>query len=365
MRVHPEQLVLGCVVTKDVIGKTGRPIVVEKTVLNEKLIEFLQRFLIKEVEVSSKLSDGTAFVPEDYPTDSRNTQEKHERKAAQENLSFMELYYHTVKQYKLLFDSWRQGAEVDPLTVSRLLFPLLKKLDEIGLKILSLQRLIPKEDYIYHHPVMTSLLASLLARKCGYEKEAVQVGIAGFLADCGMAKLDESIIMKKGPLTKKEYEEMKKHPTYSYRMVENISSITKDVKLGILQHHEKLDGTGYPMAVKLERIHPYARILAICDMYDAMTSERMYQERQSPFKVVEEMVYDQFGKYDHRMVEAFVSTLTNFSAGTKVRLSSGEEAEIVFIESKFPTRPMVRLIEKEMIVPLKDEKSLYIEEILN
>ena len=117
-----------------------------------------------------------------------------------------------------------------------------------------------------------------------------QIGLAGVLADSGMSRLNPNWLIKGTELTIQEFKEMKKHPTYSYQLVENITALTKAAKLAILQHHERLDGSGYPLGVKADKIHPYAKIIAIVDTYHAMTSERAYKPKKSPFKVMEEML---------------------------------------------------------------------------
>ncbi|SDM40350.1 HD-GYP domain-containing protein [Sediminibacillus halophilus] len=361
MKVHPSQLVPGCVVVKDLIGKTGRPIMHGKTVLTDELIDILHRFLIDEVEVFSRLEDGKPYIPGKKEVVEAQAEEKN----VPSDLPFTDFYIWTVQQYKRMFTDWRNGKKLQINQVRKLIVPLLERVDEIGLRLYNLHKLSTGKDYFYHHAVMVGLLSAFLAKKSNYKHEWIQIGIAGFLADCGMAKIDDRILFKAGPLNTAEYEEIKKHPVYSYRFVETVSSLSKGMKLAILQHQERLDGSGYPLGVAGEKIHPYARFIAISDIYHAMTAERVYQKPQSPFKVIEEMLYEQFGKLDHPLVENFVSSLTNFGTGTKVTLSNKQQAEIVFIEAKHPTRPMVRLQSDQQVISLKDDRSLYIEEILS
>ncbi len=332
-----------------------------KTVLTEDLIDILHCFLIEEVEVLTRLEDGIPFVPGQKIIQ----KDEQEEKPAPIDLPFTEFYTWTVEQYKRMFVGWRNGKDVQINQVRKLIVPLLERVDEIGLRLYNLHKLSTKKDYVYHHAVMMGLLSAFLAKKSNYKHEWIQVGIAGFLADCGMAKIDENILYKAGTLNTAEYEEIKKHPVYSYRMVEHVSTLSQGIKLAILQHHERLDGSGYPLGVGGEKIHPYARFIAISDIYHAMTAERSYQKQQSPFKVIEEILYEQFGKLDHPLVENFISSLTNFGTGTQVILSNKQQAEIVFIEAKYPTRPMVRLHSGQQVISLKDDLSLYIEEILS
>lgn len=358
MRVHPSQLIPGCLIISDVQGKTNRPIVPKKTVVESIHIEVLKKFLVQEVEVGSKLMDGKAFVPEEIIQDEKE-------KLVQEKAPFVDQYLDAVQEYKKMFKSWQSGSPVDIAKVRSCAVPLIKMITDSSEHVFSLHHYSTKDDYFYHHSVAVSLISAFLAKKMNFDNgEVIQVGLAGFLADCGMAKIDPKILEKEGSLTYDQFREVKKHPTYSLRMIEKIAALKDSVKLGVLQHHERLDGSGYPMGLEASKLHRFGRIISVSDMYHAMTSDRVYRAKQSPFKVIEEILQDQFGKFEHKIVKTFVDHMTNFSNGTKVRLSNNQRGEIVFIESEMPTRPMVRLENSDEIIPLKNFKNLFIEETL-
>lgn len=364
MRVSSSQLVPGCVLLRDVKGKTNRPIIPEKTVLTDNHILFLKKFLIDQVEVSERLAAGTFFKP--LPI--RPEEEQPEKKTSEvelATLSFKEHYLYVVASYKKLFESWRNNQPIRNLAVRNLLLPLLDRMDDIGSSVYTLHQYANKKDYFYHHGVSVAILSAYLGKKMGYQQgEWYQIGLAGLLSDAGMAKLGDFILKKEGALTEAEKIEIRKHPTHSYRMVEHISHIPYTVKLAVLQHHERIDGSGYPLGLSHEKIHSFARIIAVSDMYHAMTSERLYRQKQSPFRVIEELQKEQFSKLDPRVVQVFVDAVTNFSIGTKVILSTNQIGEIVFIEQNHPTRPIVRL-ESGEIITLSNNHQLYIKEIVS
>ncbi|WP_188456202.1 HD-GYP domain-containing protein [Virgibacillus oceani] len=360
MRVDPSQLVPGCVLISDVKGKTNRPIVPTNTVLSEMHINVLQKFLVEAVDVSPKLVNGESFTPK------RILKEKKEiRNPDKEYELFRDHYMDVVNGYKKMFEAWRNNIPVDMAHVRRKLLPLLERVDNDGSDVFTLHHYVKKEDYYHHHSVSVAVLSAYLAKKLNFAKgECLQIGLAGFLSDCGMAKVDQAILHKQGGISDIELNEIKKHPTYSYRLVEQIPTISQTVKIAILQHHERMDGSGYPIGLTKDKILTYARIIAVSDMYHAMTCERYYKEKQSPFKVMEEIQKEQFSQLDHNVVQTFISSLANFSIGTKVRLSNNRTGEIVFVEDKYPTRPMVRLDHNDEIVTLKNDPSMYIDEIL-
>ncbi|CQR45791.1 Cyclic di-GMP phosphodiesterase response regulator RpfG [Paraliobacillus sp. PM-2] len=357
MEVHPSQLTPECVLVSDVFGKTKRPIVLKNTIISEMHIQVLQQFLIDKVEVAPKLANGAPF----YPKERKATNDKIKKIEVQ---PLIEHYNKTVHAYKKMFWHWQSGSYVQIQKVRQLIVPLLERIEEFGLSILELYLYSNKQDYFYHHSVATSLLAALLAKRLGIKKEWMQVGIAAFLAESGMAKINRSIFLKKGLLNEAEFKEIKKHPIYSYRYIEKSSALSKGAKLAILQHHERLDGTGYPLGVKSDKIHSFAKIIAVCDTYHAMTSERNYRKSQSPFNVIEQMERDCYQKFNYRIFNKFIDLFASYPLGTKVQLSNGSIGEIVYKEPKFPTRPIVRLENGEMII-LKENKSLYIEQILH
>ena len=180
-----------------------------------------------------------------------------------------------------------------------------------------------------------------------------------------MSKVSSKILQKKSTLTFKEYEEIKHHATNSYKMIRNIASLNEGTKVSIIQHHERIDGSGYIFGLKGNEIHPIAKILAVADTFHAMTSERLYRHKQSPFKVLELMQQDYFGKFDLLAIRALEEGIMRISKGSKIRLSDGQMAEVIFVNGKSPTRPLIKMIKTEQIVNLQEFRSLYIEEIIS
>lgn len=353
-------------VMKDVMGKTSRPLIPENTVLNEEHIKVLEKFLVNEVDVSKRLSFGAPFLPKEVLQEPPTEKEREVTSNRLAATSFHDKYLDAVQTYKRLFSCWQSGSKIDIYQIRAIIIPLLENVEQVSLDLFTLHHhYSSKQDYFYHHGVSTALITAYLTNKLGYKKgDWTQAGLAGFLSDAGMARLTPSLFEKEGALIEKEYEEIKKHPTYSYRLVEKIPSLTQGAKLAILQHHERSDGSGYPLGINKEKLHPYASIIAIADMYHAMTSTRIYRGKKSPFKVIEEMLQDQFEKFDHQIVKTFVNSMTRFSTGTKVMLSNNIQGEIVFVEEKHPTRPIVRIDKTDEILPLKNETGIFIEEIL-
>ncbi|RWZ54749.1 HD-GYP domain-containing protein [Halobacillus fulvus] len=359
MRVHPSQLVTGCLITEDVMGKTSRPIVAKHTVVHPIHIEVLQKFMVGSVNVAGKLSDGSPFIPDE------RIEEETEKKVEASG-PFHDQYMEAVQSYKKWFEDWRGGMPVDIHAIRQTMVPLLERVIESKWEVFLLHHFSSSKDYIYHHSVAMGLITGYLAYKMDEDYGTwIQAGLAGMLSDSGMSRINPRLLEKETTLREAEFEEVKKHPTYSYRMVEHVPSLSPGAKLAVLQHHERLDGSGYPLGLPKDKLHPFSQIIAVSDMYHAMTSERMYRKKQSPFKVLEEIEKEQFGRHDHQIVQVFIKEMTDYGPGTGVLLSDGRKGNIVFVDSNQPIRPMVRMEEDEEILALSEHLDLYIEEVLN
>jgi HD-GYP domain-containing protein (c-di-GMP phosphodiesterase class II) len=360
MRVKTKELQEGCIISEDVLSLTNRPIIPNKTVLTNELIGFLNAFLIKEVKVQKTLVNGMPFIPTEILDEENN-----DTSSADKQSNLAELFLEAARDYKKEFLQWQSGLALDITKIRNILLPLVDKLETHSGDIFSLHHLSTEKEYLSQHSIAVGLLSAFIGKKLKYSKgDIVQLALAGCLADCGMAKISPQLISKNSALTSYEYEEIKNHPTYSYRMIQGNSLLRDAAKIAIFQHHERLDGSGYPSGEKSQKIHPFAKVIAVADTFHAMTSARLYRKKQSPFKVLEMIIEDNFGKYDIAAIRALQSGIMNFSIGSQVKLSNGQAAEILFIEEKSPTRPIVKLIDTEEIVQLEKNRDVFIEEVV-
>jgi HD-GYP domain-containing protein (c-di-GMP phosphodiesterase class II) len=359
MKVHINQLREGCILSVDVTSLTNKPIIPKKTVLDKDKIKVLHAFLIKEVQIEPTLVNGNPFRPHEV------IKEQDEQIDLDLTVPFSSHYLKAVQEFKKVFQSWQAGIQVDIVKIRTFFIPLLERAIKTPSEIFMLHHYSIKEDYLYHHSVAVGLLAGHLGNKLNYEKgQWFQIALAGLLSDCGMAKVDSRILNKQTALLPEEYNEIRQHPTHGYKMLLNLPVIREGVKLGVFQHHERIDGSGYPLGLNGEKIHPFGKIIAVADVYHAMTSERAYRSKQSPFKVLELIIQDSFGQFDIPVIQALTSGIANFSIGTRVRLSDRQIGEIVFVESKSPTRPMVKLEGNGEFIQLSQRRDLFIDEIL-
>lgn len=357
MRVKVSELQEGCILSEDVMSLTNRPVISSKTILTQELIHFLHAFLIKDVNVQRTLVDGTPFIPSEV------IEEEKREEIVDNHLAFSDMFLEAVRDYKKEFSNWQSGSPLDVTKIRSILIPLIDVLETDVGEVFYLHHLSTEKEYLYQHSVAVALLSAFIGKKLKYSKgDIVQLAIAGCLADCGMAKLSASLLNKNGALSSTEYEEIKNHPIYSYKMIQGSNLLRDDAKISIFQHHERLDGSGYPRGDK--KIHPFAKVIAVADTFHAMTSARMYRKKQSPFKVFEMIMEDNFGKFDISVIRALQAGLMIFAIGSKVKLSNGELAEVLFIQEKSPTRPLVKILNSAEILQLEKHRDIFIEEVL-
>lgn len=200
------------------------------------------------------------------------------------------------------------------------------------------------DGYTYTHSINVALLSTLIGKWMKYEKNLQDsLMLAGLLHDIGKMRIDKRILNKPDKLTDDEFEEIKQHPIYSYELLQDNKDIPLDVKVGILMHHERMDGSGYPYGVYNENINDIAKVLAIADTYDAMISERPYQKKRSPFEVMQLMQTGIFGKLDPKILLTFLSNIATYYIGTYVTLNTGDVGEVVALNPLCLYRPMVRV----------------------
>lgn len=358
MRVRIQELQEGCILSDDVYSLTNRPIISKKTILTDDVLQVLKAFLIKDVTVEKVKVNGSAFIPSDVIEEEKGVFAEGEQRLE-------DLFLVGVQNYKKEFKNWQAGLSVDISKIRSIMLPLIEKLETSPSELFSLHHLSTNEEYLYQHAVAVGLLSAFIGRKLKYSKgDIVQLALGGCLSDAGMAKIKPAILNKKSTLSLQEFEDIKRHPTYSYKMVQNIMVLRESTKIGILQHHERLDGSGYPSGEQNNKINSFAKIIAVADTFHAMTCNRLYRRKQSPFKVLEMMLQDSFGKYDIAAMQSIKSGIMTFSIGSKVKLSDGQIAEILFIEEKSSTRPLVKVTSTEEIIHLEKNRQLFIEEVL-
>ncbi len=190
-------------------------------------------------------------------------------------------------------------------------------------------------SYLLHHSLHVAILAGLMGRWLHWPREhRERLVLAGLLHDVGKLKISDEILNKPGKLTSSEMDIVRRHSSYSAEILAKCGlSGEADIMAGVLQHHERGDGSGYPSGIKKEIISPFGKILAILDIYDAMAANRAYAHKVSPFEIFDRLNADMMeDKIDAEYGVLFVKKVCHALTGSWLRLTSGEKAKIVYID---------------------------------
>lgn len=228
--------------------------------------------------------------------------------------------------------------------------------------LMRLSQLKESDNYTFDHSLRVSILATMIGKWLGYNEEQLSdLAQASLLFDIGKLKIPDFILNKPNKTKEEEFDIVKKHAQFGYSILLKTKGVTNNIKYSALQHHERIDGSGYPLRLRSGQIHEFAKIIMVCDIFDAMTHERPYKEKSSPFDAAEYLHWNAGKTLDSKIVYIFLKNLSIFYTGKEVLLSTKERGRIIYVDVNFPTRPVIQVGEK--FIDLVKEKEIRIVEL--
>ncbi|UOF91838.1 HD-GYP domain-containing protein [Fodinisporobacter ferrooxydans] len=211
--------------------------------------------------------------------------------------------------------------------------------------MVSLANIYSTDEFLYHHSFNVTMMALMIGLKLKLsEKQMMDLGIGTILHDIGKMTIDPVILNKPDKLTPQEFEIMKTHTTNGFEILRNQGDISAAAAQIALLHHERFDGTGYPRGIPGKEQHIFGRIVALADVYEALTANRIYRRGYLPHQAFEYILGGGGSHFDPVIVDVFVKTIAVYPIGTEVTLNTGEKAIVTGVDSTCPHRPNVRVL---------------------
>ncbi|HOY87288.1 MAG: HD-GYP domain-containing protein [Methylotenera sp.] len=263
--------------------------------------------------------------------------------AAEEQVRAKKILQESKKAVTTMLNDVRMGKAVNPGTATALVEEIASSVSRNESALISLVRLKTKDDYTYMHSVAVCALMIALAKELNLnDTETKQAGMAGLLHDVGKAGIPLEVLNKPGALTDDEFTLVKLHPERGHAMLMQANILDEVVLDVCLHHHEKVNGSGYPHKLKADNISLFAKMGAVCDVYDAVTSNRPYKAGWEPGVSLHRMAQWE-GHFDDVVFKAFVRSIGIYPIGSMVKLKSGRLAVVVDQNEKSLLTPLVKV----------------------
>ncbi|RHW36801.1 HD-GYP domain-containing protein [Lysinibacillus yapensis] len=323
----------GMVNGKTIWNEAGLPLIQRDVVLSDRLIDRLKQLKIQYVYIEDGISDGIA-IEETVPIEVRKKAVK------QITGSFHEIKGLRGKTAALVID--KKTKEIGKM-VDDLLDCLLNS-DEM---LMVLTDTLLYDEYIYQHSFQVTLYSLAIAKELEYSRDDLKMlGLGALLHDVGKMQVPCEILFKPGRLTDEEFEIMKQHSRDGFEILRNLHTVSLIIAHCAFQHHERMDGSGYPRGLVGGEIHPYAKIIAVADVFDAVTSNRVYRNKMLPSQGIDIIQAGRGKIFDEKVVDAFLKSVVHYPNGTILLLSDGRRGIVVKQNMRNAALPSLRIFEE-------------------
>lgn len=368
------ELFEGDILAEDIYANTKHPILVAGEKLTPIHIQILKKFDVQKVLIEERENKDEPIMlkQEELDYDSLKQEVRGFIVAQQiinedtlnEKHTFINEYEETLKKYKNEMVRLRLGNQVNVPYMRQLLVPLLEMYIKDGAKLEELKKEVDVLDYTYHQAIQASLSAATLAIQLNFSTPKIfQIALAALLMNIGESEISLAVLNKVEQLDQVEEELIRNHPIRSYELILNTPLLQEEMKTAILQHHEKLNGSGYPYGIKYLEVQDITRILSVADVFCALTMRRPYRERFSPYEALEIMRYREYGKYYLPYIDEIEKNIGKLDVGVTVQLTNQTVVIVIQMNPENKYLPQVKDIETDRIIDLSKSKERILKKI--
>lgn len=348
--VSVDYLVPGMILNQAVHSPDGKLTLGQGTVLTKAWIDKLVIWGVDEVTIDESTA---GLIGEDELQNLLKTvfedaaPQKSAAQLAQEK--FMLAYEEAIVTLRQKFLWTRCSGRIAPLHEFYQLAEILYRHTAVSDTFLFRHNSMGVENYLYRHSIDVALLAGRLGRWLGFaEEEVKELVFAGLVHDIGKARIHYELLTKPAALSSQEKKIVQEHSSHSERLLRQ-AQCSEKIITAVAQHHERMNGGGYPLGLSGSAIHPFARILAVADVYDALTSDRCYKKGVTPLEAAEIMLSEMGHQFDIRVFQCLLEKVRHSLLGGKMLLSNGMKGEIVFFPPLPAMRPIIKSVEGTVI----------------
>lgn len=300
---------------------------------------------VKVYNFNTKENDNFPIYYEEKRTPKKINPEDKIKAIARANIEKLEKNLNSISQN--LYKTFAKFDNLQNSTIKEIKILSQKLQDEIKDFDLVVQNLAiygSGEDTIYRHSINVAIISNLIGQWLEFsEEKLISLTYSALLHDIGKTKIDINILNKPYSLTAKDYLKVKEHPILGYNIVKEISEFDASVSQGILMHHERIDGSGYPLGIKGDKISQFAKIIAIADVFDAINSERSYRHKMEPFEAIETIKKESLCLLDYNYSNVFISHIIIYYIGKDVLLSNKKIGKIIKINPDNLDKPLIQV----------------------
>lgn len=363
-RVKVANLVPGMITAEDVFSYNGQMIIPKGLTLTDSVITRLEFYSIMSIRVEEEMGEVEERTVDLQSGASDKAPMSQIIKQSPEFKKFSETFDKEVNSFKnSMNDIVTKNAPINTDELLSNAKNLIASADGTYNTMDLLHSMRQFDDLTFAHSMNVGLICSVMGGWLKWSAEDIdKLTLCGLLHDIGKLKIPDEIIQKPDKLTDSEYDKIKTHTIEGYQILKAQSDLDPHIVNSALMHHEKNDGSGYPLGLRGEGIDPFARVVAIADVYDALTSARIYRGPMCPFKVIELFEDEGLQKYDTECILTFLRNVVNTYLHNDCMLSNGKTGTIVFCNQNALSRPIVQC--GDQIIDLSKERDLHIEALI-
>ena len=368
--VETKQLQEGDILAQSVVTPLGQTLAIAGTAVTRQLINRMKLYRVESAAIEGEEEAPEAAAPQTISEAKTHAQESktHSQKvaASSEFRTFQIEYVQAVELMKQMFvAAIKENRPIDTKKLLDSVADLFQSRSTIAEMFDMLYNMRTTSNSVYAHCLNVALISRMIGRWLRFERHDLDVlTLAGLTHDIGKLLIPSDILNKPGALTDEEFAKIKQHPMLGYEILKKQPDLDARIKKAALMHHERCDGSGYPTGLTEDYIDNFAMIVAIADVYDAMTAARAYRSPLCPFEVISRFENDGFQKYYTRYILVFLKQIANTYQSNRVILSDGRGCNIVMLNQNALSRPIVQFDDKSCLDLSTASRDLYIKAVL-